>query len=428
MAYRVLCCGSSLEAGGSERQLWQLACGLHRRQIATHIYLLYRRGKYLAEVPPDMPVHAWESSTNISIHNRAETLSRSDSETTLRPAKSGWAWLPGTVHQRQVQHLVQVIQNQKIDVVYDRGYHCTLVTAAACRRTKVPRVSVIVSPPSQDFGQSHERFKGIKRHWLRTAYSDPKALVLAVSPSVAQDAADYYRLGKDSITVVRSPVDVDAVRQASQVEQPMEPKGCLSDPRVAAADLAQASRIRIVIAARMSAEKRHALFLESVALWCRTRRDHSKTQLVVDLLGTGPLMNDLHVMSDRLGLSGIVRFHGQKSNPYPWIRQADAVWIPSRYEGLPNVGLEAMALGTPVIASAESRLEHLLGSHHERGFILPADTCDQWAQAIHTLVKQPNCFGPQAAKARQWVEQHCSLDDWLDQMHKQFEIALALAT
>jgi len=317
-----------------------------------------------------------------------------------------------------------VIQENRIDAVYDRGYHCTLVTAAACRSTKIARVSVIVSPPSRDFGRSRERFKGFKFRLLRQAYSDPKAMTLAVSPSVAQDAIDYFRLPARCVSVVPSPVDIHAVQEAAGLRP--APQGHRSPHRVGGDAPPQGCDFRLILVARMTAEKRHAFILESAASWRQRFQNSTKPTLTIDLLGSGPLMNDLKQLAIRLGIGGIVHFHGHQLNPYPWIARADALCIPSQYEGLPNVGLEAMALGTPIIASAESRLEYLLGTENERGILLGSDTCDAWARAIQTLVEHPERSQQMAANARQWVEKFHNISDWLDQMQMQFEQSLQL--
>lgn len=50
-------------------------------------------------------------------------------------------------------------------------------------------------------------------------------------------------------------------------------------------------------------------------------------------------------------LDNYVHFVGQEDNPYKWMKYCDCFVLPSRYEGLPNVLIEAMYLGRPVVAT-----------------------------------------------------------------------------
>jgi glycosyltransferase involved in cell wall biosynthesis len=58
----------------------------------------------------------------------------------------------------------------------------------------------------------------------------------------------------------------------------------------------------------------------------------------------------LAALADELGISGRVHFEGYVENPYPYLEHADLFVLSSRYEGLPNVLLEALSLGCPVLA------------------------------------------------------------------------------
>jgi len=73
-----------------------------------------------------------------------------------------------------------------------------------------------------------------------------------------------------------------------------------------------------------------------------------------DVLGEGPERVALEALARRLGARSRVTFHGFVANPAPRIAGADACLVPSRFEGMPNVALEALALGTPVIATPEA--------------------------------------------------------------------------
>jgi glycosyltransferase involved in cell wall biosynthesis len=69
------------------------------------------------------------------------------------------------------------------------------------------------------------------------------------------------------------------------------------------------------------------------------------------ILGEGPLQSELTEQIKKLGLNEVVQFLGFQQNPWRYLKHADLFVLPSRYEGLPNVLLETLTLGTPVVAT-----------------------------------------------------------------------------
>ncbi|MEZ6137730.1 MAG: glycosyltransferase [Pirellulaceae bacterium] len=379
---RVLCCSGSLEGGGSERQLWQLTSQLDRKQFAPSVYLLYRRGHYLEKLADDVDVTAFW--------------------TEYEESRRYW---PGQIRGLQIHHLSQVLRAQRIDVVYDRTFHMTLITARACRRAGIPRVSTIVSPPSSDFQHSRERFRFLKRRILASAYRDPSCVTIAVSEEVADDAAAFYRLNRSQIKVLCNPVDIEALRAAAN-----QPINIDSKQESAAVN----ADMRIAVVGRLTHEKGQRLAIEALQL----AQPMCSRTLHLDIIGDGPDRVQLEQLATQLGVRRQISFHGFLPNPYPWIKRSHLLCIPSKYEGLPNVALEAMCLGTAVVATNCSGSLRALIGNNERGKLVPLGDATSLAREFALASQSENNERTSQELATAWVEQHHALSNWLTSMQR----------
>ncbi len=102
--------------------------------------------------------------------------------------------------------------------------------------------------------------------------------------------------------------------------------------------------LRLIAAGRLTRQKGFDLLIEAVVL-------SGLKQLRVTVLGEGPLRGTLEALAKAQGVEDQVRFIGFQKNPYALMARADAFVLSSRYEGFPNAMLEALACGTPVIAT-----------------------------------------------------------------------------
>jgi glycosyltransferase involved in cell wall biosynthesis len=72
------------------------------------------------------------------------------------------------------------------------------------------------------------------------------------------------------------------------------------------------------------------------------------------ILGDGSERKNLEALIEKHKLQDKVTLHGFTKTPWPHIGEADCFLLPSRFEGLPNVALESLAVGTPVIATTSA--------------------------------------------------------------------------
>lgn len=103
----------------------------------------------------------------------------------------------------------------------------------------------------------------------------------------------------------------------------------------------------ILTVGRLSKEKGQADLLQAYARLC----ERAAGQFHLVIVGEGPERGELERLRDRLGLSGSVTLAGQQSDVRRFYDIADLFILPSHSEGSPNVLLEAMASGVPVVAT-----------------------------------------------------------------------------
>ena len=130
----------------------------------------------------------------------------------------------------------------------------------------------------------------------------------------------------------------------------------------------------------------------------------------LELAGDGEERPSLEEHVRRLGLADITTWHGwqkDKAGLLDLYRQADVVVNPSLYEGMPNVVLEAMACGLPVVASAVPGNNTLVHSG-ETGFLFPLGDGDALCAALQQIRDQPDLARALGESGRRRVEQDFS--------------------
>jgi len=163
---------------------------------------------------------------------------------------------------------------------------------------------------------------------LRRCTQPRTDLLLASSAAMRDELATLLRR---SVEVLPNPVDVDMLRARGNT--PVRHPG--------------AGR-RFLYVGRLAPGKGLEDLLEAFATG--TAPNDS-----LAIVGSGPLRDELAQVVARLMLTERVEFLGMSPDPAPMMAGADAVVIPSRSEGMPNVALEALAVGTPVIATTDLR-------------------------------------------------------------------------
>lgn len=116
------------------------------------------------------------------------------------------------------------------------------------------------------------------------------------------------------------------------------------------------------------------------------RLKEKRDDFVLDIVGDGPNRAEYEELSYKLGLQNIVRFHGLKTKQEvaEFMRKADVFVLPSEWENLPCVLIEAMASGLPIVATKVGGIPEIV--NEKMGFlVLPRDT-EALARAIDYML------------------------------------------
>jgi glycosyltransferase involved in cell wall biosynthesis len=155
-------------------------------------------------------------------------------------------------------------------------------------------------------------------------------VVVCQSRAMQADLVDNFGLASQKTVVINNPLDVERIRALS------------NEAIDSQADEAQGG-MRLVAAGSLIPVKGFNVLIEAMALL-------KHTNFHLTILGDGPQRHELESKVRAHGLQPKIRFAGFCKNPYPFFRRADAFVLTSRFEGFPNVVLEALACGTPVVA------------------------------------------------------------------------------
>jgi glycosyltransferase involved in cell wall biosynthesis len=338
MGTRCLFVLPSFAGGGAERAALQLAAGAAGCGMQAGLLVLHPRGPLAREVGAGVPLR------------------------TLGCARLRQA-LPA---------LFRELRRRPVDVIFSTFAHVT--AALAVMRPWLPARPALVArePNLPSLSLSHGGVDRLVAIASRLAY--PRCdLVLATSERMAAELGNEFAVPPERLRILPNPVDVERLRDRARDDSIDRPAGRL-----------------LVASGRLVHQKG---FDRLLRLWPDIPSDCTLT-----VLGDGPDRAMLEGLTTELGLGERVRFAGFVSNPWVWYATAEAVLMPSRFEGMPNVALEALACGTPVIATPESGgVAEVAAALEDKRFLRVLPCGPDFARAVAAIARRQ---GPRPAPSR----------------------------
>ncbi len=335
----------SVKGGGAERVMVILANEFANRGFTVDLVLAQAIGEYITEV-----------SSRVRIID-------------LKAASVAGSLFP----------LVQYINKSNPDVMLSALDYVNVIAIFA-KLIARHRVRLVISERS-NLSINSKFSKGLRARLvfplvkLTYKYADA---IIAVSRGVADDLLRHINLKNNRLFVVYNPVVTDSIFQ-------------LAEAPVAHKWLADKKNSVILAAGRLNSAKDFLNLIKAFS-YVRSQRD---CKLLI--LGEGEQRKDLEKLVMDLGLEGDVDLPGFVENPYSYMRKSDLFVLSSIYEGLPNVLIQALACGIPVVSTnCPSGPDEIL-EHGRWGRLVPLGSSEKLAEAMMLTLDTPSEELPKGA-------------------------------
>ncbi len=209
-------------------------------------------------------------------------------------------------------------------------------------------------------------FRSGKGRYLERLLTRKAALVVCITEALARFNRDVVGLPGSKLRVVHYGLDA-----------PPEPWGPPGGPEL------PADAPVLVAVSRLVRQKGVDVAIDALAA---IRERHPAAQLVV--LGEGPLRAELAELAAQRGVSDAVSFPGRVGDVAWWLRRANVVVHPARWEGFGLALLEAMLCARPVVATAVSSIPEIVADG-ETGLLVPPEDPAALAEAVSALLDDP---------------------------------------
>jgi glycosyltransferase involved in cell wall biosynthesis len=167
----------------------------------------------------------------------------------------------------------------------------------------------------------------------------------------------------------------------------------------------QDERARTVICvSKLRYEKGIDVLLQA---WRLVHDEAPQARLII--VGDGPLRTPLEHLAHALDVADCVEFTGRQADVPAQLHRAGLAVLSSRFEGMPNAVLEAMACGLPCVATCVSGSEDII-RHGANGLLVEPEDVEGLAQALLAMLRDPELARTYGRAARTTIEEHYALE------------------
>ena len=267
---------------------------------------------------------------------------------------------------RLIFELSRIIRNEKPGIILSvESYANQLaVMAKYIARYRVP-LCISERIETKNF-LSDMNLKKIREFLLKLTYRRADRII-AVSKKVKESLYSHYGINPNKIEVIYNPIDIDRIQHLAS-EDITYPWFNDEEPV-------------LITVGRLHKQKDHKTLISAFS---KVLKMTHNVRLVI--IGEGSERARLEKIIQELNLNDRIVLLGYQENPYKFMAKADIFILSSRYEGFPNVILEAMACGLPVISTDCPSGPGEIITHGVNGLLVPVGDADKLAEAMLKLL------------------------------------------
>lgn len=298
---------------------------------------------------------------------------------------------------KRIGRLTAELRRGSFDVVHTHLRVATIIGSLAARRAGIPVVSTLHNVRIPGSGRPEDRVKDLLETAALRRWVD---VVIGCGPAVAE--SNRSRVGGRPLVVVPNPVR-DVPELAAVHRQRLR------------RELGADGDALIVAVGRLTEQKDYPNLLQAMGgLMAGGRR----VRLVV--VGEGEERRALEDLVERSGQADRVLLAGNRADVPAVIGAADVFVLSSAWEGLPLVLLEAMAAGSPIVATDVGDVGWVVG---DTARVVPPRNAEALADAVASLLDHPEDAARLGSAARTRVRQRHDARVWIDQLRDVYEQA-----
>ena len=313
----------SMFGGGAERVVLTILKDIDRQNFDPSLVLLKKEGRYLDDVPKDIKI------IDLDVKQARYSLFK----------------------------IYTLIKSEKPDIVFTSLAHLNLLIALI--RPLFSKDIKFIARESNTVSQNNrvDKYPKINDFLYKRVYKNYD-LIVTQAKAMRDDLRDNYGIDNKRMKIIYNPVDFDTIIKRSKE----------SDPRF------DKDRYNLLAVGRLSYQKGFDMAIKIVK--------NLDDSYCLNILGDGDGRDELEELIRVNHLENRVKLLGFNDNPYAFMRDADLFILSSRYEGLPNVVLEANVLGLPVVAFNSSGGTAEIIDDGVNGFLVEAFDIDKFSKKI----------------------------------------------